>query len=110
MERTFEIDPAITEEIIALGSDLGLSNELGALRLVFYRLMESAGDACDRQLVQNITSIATSIARMVQYEARRREGEDRWELDREISRALDELDEAWSTRDDEDPFALMAMR
>jgi len=89
-------------EMVALGQDPSLANELAAARLVLGRLLDAMDDASDdRRLAQGVASLCNVIVRIIQTQSRLDNPAS--ELDDEIARALDELDAQEVTRDRHDP-------
>lgn len=65
------VDPAHRAEIVALGQDLSLAYEIGAMRLALARVLAAVeDDAADPRLLRSAGALGNVIARLVQTQAR----------------------------------------
>lgn len=79
----------IEAQVAELGQVRSMEYELGVLRYVLRRLMETDEAGFDRQMVQNLTSVVTGIVRAMQLQTR---------LIDPMSKFQEELDYAFEMR------------
>lgn len=91
MSRGANLEVEVVERVEALGKSLSLAFELGAMRTILDRLLETGAEGYDRPLVQSVCAVVSAIVRIVQLESRLLNPNA--EYDAALAAALAELEE-----------------